>query len=115
MSRNVDKKTRLLMERIGIKVRRIMEMRNMTQNDLAEAVGYASNAMVNHLVNGRRLPSMHKIEEIAHVLGIPVGYLMDEHDYSKKDLQIIIAMHDTILNKDERPLYNALAAMFGIK
>jgi transcriptional regulator with XRE-family HTH domain len=113
--RVVGKKTVQRMERIGRKVRLILELRDMTQQDLAEAVGYASNAMVNHLVNGRRLPSLNKIEEIAVALGISPGYLMDDHDYSKADLQLIIKMHDTIINKKERPLYNALIAMFDIK
>ena len=57
----------------------LMRERGYTQGDLAEDTGLSIGA-INHYINGRRLPGIRAIINIAYVLDCDVSELIDFGD-----------------------------------
>lgn len=60
----------------GKRIKEIREKRNMTQEELAIAVGYADARGIQKLESGDRAGSIDKLHDIAKVLEISTDYLL---------------------------------------
>ena len=63
---------------VGNNIRRFRRYRDMSQRELAEAVGYATKSSVNKIEAGEASVPIPRLTEIAHVLRVPLKALMDE-------------------------------------
>ena len=61
---------------LGDRIRRLREAQNMSQDDLAKAVGYESRSTIGKIELGKNDVSQTTLYAIAEVLGTTPGYLM---------------------------------------
>lgn len=64
--------------RFGAKIRHVLELRGMTQADLAEKSG-VSLSMIKALINDKRnVTTTETLEKISQALRVPITYFFDE-------------------------------------
>lgn len=63
---------------IGSVVRQFREARDMSQSQLAKALGYSGRSSIAQIERGAIEPSRDKLKKIAQVLNIPVELLLDQ-------------------------------------
>ena len=63
---------------VGNNIRRFRRYRDMSQRELAEAVGYATKSSMNKIEAGETSVPLPRLTEIAKVLRVPVNALMNE-------------------------------------
>lgn len=112
-----------LAERLGDAVRRTYRNANLTQEQLAKAIG-VSQSTVSEWVNGRSSPSAIQIVEIDQICGHPAGYIMRqaglldsrETDLAN-DLRVFVGEGGTkpvsVDFHDVRSLYEAILGRIG--
>jgi transcriptional regulator with XRE-family HTH domain len=61
----------------GTKLRKLREAKGITQQQLAERIGYVTNSYISDVEKGRFIPSEEKLKNIAKALGIPFKELND--------------------------------------
>lgn len=64
-------------EIIGEKLRILRERMNLTQQELAERLGY-TQAFISSVENGKRTPSIKFLEKVAIFFDIPLAWLLEE-------------------------------------
>ena len=93
------------MEKMGTRLKELLEKKRITQKELAEAVG-CTDAAISHYIKGDRVPRASVLTKIAITLDTTSDYLMegiptevtDELDYAKK----LIARNVTQMTKAEK-------------
>ena len=60
----------MLKRLFGQRLQQIREMRGMTQEELAEAMGVADARTIRYWESGRNSPNIAKLEPLAKVLGV---------------------------------------------
>lgn len=55
----------------GTKLRKLRESKGITQQQLAEKLGFVSNSYVSEVESGKFIPSKEKLKKIAKALGVP--------------------------------------------
>lgn len=66
---------------LGARIAHYRETRELTQEELADALGYPSHSRVANYEAGRRTPSLEDAEQIAQALGITVNHLVSDVDF----------------------------------
>ncbi len=61
----------------GQKLRKLREEKHITQQELAEKLGYVTNSYVSDVEKGQYIPSEPKLKKIAKVFNIPLTRLKD--------------------------------------
>ncbi len=61
----------------GQKLRKLREEKHITQQELAEKLGYVTNSYVSDVEKGQYIPSEANLKKIARVLNIPLTRLKD--------------------------------------
>ncbi len=69
---------------IGDRVKELRGKKGLTQNELAELLGYKSKSSVAHIENGRDIPRS-MVVKLAEVLGTTPSYLMGWEDTPERD------------------------------
>lgn len=59
------------------KLRKLREGKGITQQQLAEKLGYVTNSYVSDVESGHFIPSQEKLKKIAKALAIPFSRLKD--------------------------------------
>ena len=72
---------------IGERIKYLREQKGLTQNELAEILGYKSKSTVAHIENGRDIPRSMVIA-LAHALGTTPAYLMGWEEEQKENAHI---------------------------
>lgn len=72
---------------IGERIKYLREQKGLTQNELAEILGYKSKSSVAHIENGRDIPRSMVIA-LAHALGTTPAYLMGWEEEQKENAPI---------------------------
>lgn len=80
-----------------------MEIRNITQNELAKRVG-VSPTSVNNWCNGYKTPRMDKVDKICAFFRISRSDLMTERDFDAQDSSTVLAPDETSLLDKYRQL-----------
>ncbi|MBR3157644.1 MAG: helix-turn-helix transcriptional regulator [Atopobiaceae bacterium] len=84
MEKNIDKKSRKLIQRkaelrkLGFTIARLREERNITQSELATMLGYTNPAHVSRFESGNKAPSMLILFEIADILEVSIKDFFSE-------------------------------------
>jgi transcriptional regulator with XRE-family HTH domain len=99
----------------GKKLRKLREARRITQQELAEKLGFVSNSYVSEVESGKFIPSREKLRKIAKALGVPFKELNDLLMESKleqlgiKEPELISLFRDipSLPEKDKRAIINA--------
>lgn len=65
--------------KIGENIKRIMELQNMSQKELAEKSGL-TEASISKYINDERTPRIDAIVSISHALGVDVKTLIDDSE-----------------------------------
>lgn len=83
---------------IGERVKILRTEKNMTQEELAEKLGYKSKSSVAHIENGRDIPRS-MIVKLADILDTSPAYLMGWEDEppARDDLSALAERYDNIL------------------
>ena len=61
----------------GEEIRKIREEKGLSQQELAELLGYKTNSYISEIERGRFLPSQRKLPELAKALKVPLKKLKD--------------------------------------
>lgn len=61
----------------GQKLRKLREVRGLSQQEVARRLGYASNSYIGDVENGLFVPSQERLKAIARALGVPTDILRD--------------------------------------
>ena len=93
------------MAELGKRLKTLLEQKQMSQKDLATAVG-CTEAAISHYIKGDRVPRASVLKKIAIALDTTSDYLMEgiptdvtgELDYAKK----LIARNVTQMSKSEK-------------
>lgn len=70
---------------VGYNIRRYRRFRDMSQKELAKAVGYATKSSINKIEAGEASVPIPRLTQIANVLRVPLQTLMSE-DASKESM-----------------------------
>lgn len=62
---------------VGGKIRELLKRMDMTQLELAEAIG-TSESHMSRIIMGKAEPAYSKVEEIAEAMGVPMSALDEE-------------------------------------
>ena len=68
---------------LGAKIRYRRQQLNISQQELAEAVGYTSKGMISNIESGKINLPMDKLVMIAHCLGVTPSYLLNDETAPK--------------------------------
>jgi transcriptional regulator with XRE-family HTH domain len=99
----------------GQKLRQLRESKGLTQQQLAERLGYVTNSYVSDVESGHFIPSRDKLKKIARALGVPFKVLDDMLLESRleglgiKEPELISLFKDipSLPEKDKRAIINA--------
>lgn len=64
----------------GSRLSRVMELKNVRQNQLARATG-VTEATVSRYVNNRRMPDINFVRNAARMLGVSADYLLGFEEF----------------------------------
>lgn len=99
----------------GQKLRRLREAKGITQQQLAEKLGFVSNSYVSEVESGRFIPSKEKLRKIAKALNVPFkklnGFLMESklEQLGIKEPELISLFRDipSLPKKDKNAIIDA--------
>ena len=99
----------------GQKLRRLRIQKGLTQQKLAEKLGYKTNSYISDVESGHFIPSKDKLKKIARALGVPFRVLDDMLLESRlealgiKEPELISLFKDipNLPEKDKKAIINA--------
>ena len=74
------------LETVGNNIRRERKKKNISQQELAESVGYKGKDMISRIESGQVNIPMDKLKTIADVLAVRVSDLMEEYKRTSEKL-----------------------------
>lgn len=79
------KDNRILYQKRGERLKACREIRRMTQQELADRVGYSNASMISYFENGNKKNHLNEnnVQRIAEVLNVNPGYLLCKSDNPK--------------------------------
>lgn len=97
---------------VGRRIKRIRRCRDITQEDLAFAIG-TSAAFISNIECARKKPSLDKLYEIAAVLGVTVNDLIYDYpeDFIFTDHRELAAMISLCSPENRKLLLNSIASL----
>jgi transcriptional regulator with XRE-family HTH domain len=101
MDINLDKKA--IRVSIGKKIRALREMNEMTQMQLASAIGMTSTGAISQIENGEKGIKLHAILRAADVLGVHPVVLLSVEDLDKNELKLMVDMMAFLKKKHRNP------------
>jgi transcriptional regulator with XRE-family HTH domain len=101
MGKNLDKKA--IRVSIGKKIRTLREMKEMTQMQLATAIGMTSTGAISQIENGEKGIKLHAILRAADVLGVHPVVLLSVEDMDKDELSLMVDMMSFLKKKHRNP------------
>lgn len=69
-------------EILAIRLRNILEEKNMTQYELSKK-STVTEATISNFINCKQLPKLEVVSKISDVLGVSVDYLLGKSDFKK--------------------------------
>jgi transcriptional regulator with XRE-family HTH domain len=99
----------------GQKLRQLRIEKGLTQQELAEKLGYKTNSYISDVESGHFIPSRKKLKKIAKALGVPFKVLEDMLLESKlealeiREPELLSLFKDipSLPEKDKRAIINA--------
>jgi transcriptional regulator with XRE-family HTH domain len=99
----------------GHKLRQLRIKKGLTQQELAERLGYKTNSYISDVEKGHFIPSRERLKKIAKALGVPFKVLDDMLLESRleslgiKEPELISLFKDipSLPEKDKRAIINA--------
>jgi transcriptional regulator with XRE-family HTH domain len=104
-------------EQIGIRIRTMRKSRQMTQEDLAKAIGQSPSSITMY-ETGRRSPDYETLEALADVFNVPMSALVsnedppDEPEPIKDDIRLLIRGLNKLSPEQIAQAKNVFLAMF---
>lgn len=93
---------------IGMKIKNYRQMRRMSQQELAEKVGYTNKGMISQVESGKVNLAMDKLAKIAKALNVPLYDLMKEEiallDSSNGQYKTVTFTHDPFDGLDDEDM-----------
>jgi len=99
----------------GQKLRRLREKKGLTQQQLAEKLGYVTNSYISDVESGRFIPSKDKLRKIAKALRVPFKELnnllmeskLEELGIREPELLELFRDIPDLPEKDKKAIINA--------
>ena len=95
----------------GRKFRKLRKIKGWTQRELAEMLGYATEAMISHIETGKSYMDQDMIYKAAELFGVNPAVMMGGEDYSDGDLKMIVNLMQLIRDEDNPPLETVRALL----
>lgn len=89
---------------IGDRIKKRREALGLSQDDLAQRLGYKSRSSINKMELGVQDVPQRKVKEIARILDVPIGYLLEDDDF-------LVGMID--MNLEPIPIYAGVSCGTG--
>lgn len=94
-------------EELGLRIRTMRKSRQMTQEDLAKAIGQSASSITMY-ETGRREPDLETLESLADVFNVPLASLVTDKDQLTGILEDYFTPEDEPKNDDVRLLIRGL-------
>lgn len=94
-------------EELGLRIRTMRKSRQMTQEDLAKAIGQSASSITMY-ETGRREPDLETLESLADVFNVPLVSLVTDQNQLTSILEDYFAPEDEPKNDDVRLLIRGL-------
>ena len=62
-------------QKVGTKLRKLREVKGLSQHELARRLGYSSNSYISNVEKGMFVPTEDKLEKIAQALEVPFEWI----------------------------------------
>ena len=62
---------------VGTKLRKLREVKGLSQHELGRRLGYSTNSYVSDMEKGLFVPTEDKLEKIAHGLELPIDVIKE--------------------------------------
>ncbi|MEX0748869.1 MAG: helix-turn-helix transcriptional regulator [Candidatus Saccharimonadales bacterium] len=99
-------------KKIGGRIRDARIRVGLTQQQLAEAVGYKSSTAISLIESGERRVQINELEEIGRKLSVTIGYLLDGEVASEhKDVSIALRADEDLSEEDVKGVMNYIEWM----
>ena len=69
------------LNKFAVRLREVRKERNLTQVQLANAIGIYKSPSISEWENAKKEPCIDTIIKLSRVLDVTVGYLVGEEDY----------------------------------
>ena len=87
---------------LGQRIKALREKQGLTQEELANKLGYSNKSAIAHIENGRNMPSGVRFAKMAKVLGVTTDDLLDDSDlYKLKDVLQANALKEIHMEDDK--------------
>lgn len=75
---------------VGDNIKGLRKSKNLTQEQLAEALNYGRGASISKMENENTDITISILEEISKYFGVSVAFMCEEHNYDNIDLNMAI-------------------------
>jgi transcriptional regulator with XRE-family HTH domain len=102
-------------EILGRNIKRLRTLQNITQLELAVAVGYGSSGMISQVERGDKGMDSEKIYAAAEFLGVHPSVLFSPTEWNDDQLEMAIKSMKVIKEGKSHPLYETLRSLLQIQ
>jgi len=113
-SRIVIKKLGNYRHILGKKIRILREMVEMTQMDLANALGYTSTGMVSQIETGAKGMDPEKIIKAAKIFGVHPSVLISDVEMTREDVEMFVNLSIILKSKDKAIHFSAIRELLKL-
>lgn len=95
---------------IGSKIRKLRELNNMTQMDLAFRLDYESTGMISQIENGLKGMGLSRLKKCADIFKVPLSSLLGDKEYPKEEMEMLHKLIEILGSPPEKrhPHYDAI-------
>lgn len=79
----------LNLEKIGSKIAELRRLKNMKQNELADAL-FVTHQAVSKWENGKSIPSLDVLYNLTKLFGISIDYILEDSDIREDDYETLL-------------------------
>ncbi|MBD3329599.1 helix-turn-helix domain-containing protein [Candidatus Dojkabacteria bacterium] len=90
-------------KKIGSKIKELRENNNMSQQTLAEKLGYKTDTAISLIENGDRKLSIEKLMKIADIFRVSLAVLLDQ-DPKHEDVITALRADQNLSEEDKRQI-----------
>ena len=99
---------------LGNKIRILRQLHEMTQVEVADALGYESSGILSLIESGKSGMKREKIYKAAELFGVHPAVLMSPQEFDDEQIKMFIATFKLIRNREKSPHYQAIKALLNI-
>jgi len=95
------------MDHVSKRIKHYRKLADLTQQELSDAIGYASQSRIGNYETGCREPSLEDLEAIAKVLGISLCALVTDAEEDEQEAKLL-SMFRRLTTIDKSRVYGII-------